>query len=234
MAIEVDTSRIEATLHMVIARRGKEFFIWRLFEPIRWVGRISQIMSDLASAIRDDEDGFDQDSPVLRINESLVTIIEESIRAISALDSGCDPREMVLAEYRSAKSKHGDRTLDSESNDDRARYMAVAEEVGEIARAMTYDREHAGELVHEIVQLMGLALAWLALRVGDYLNDPPALDLWVVVTADGAPARLSQNHVMVYTEEETPRRVMRNLNNYTRAEGCRLVRYVPAEFVVEE
>lgn len=72
-----------------------------------------------------------------------------------------DPWEAMRDEYDRAKLKHGDMTLDSDTPTDNQRFYALVEELGEIARALTYDKEHAGELAAEIRQLGALALAWL-------------------------------------------------------------------------
>lgn len=82
---------------------------------------------------------------------------------------GCeDPWALMRAEYDRARAKHGDCTLDGDGLTDTQRYCALLEEVGEIARALTYDRDHAGNLSEEIVQCGGLALAWLARETLEY------------------------------------------------------------------
>ncbi|MCR2051466.1 hypothetical protein NSA19_01060 [Actinomyces bowdenii] len=78
------------------------------------------------------------------------------LEALGVMDGWRAMRE----EYDRAKAKHGDNTLDSLTMDDDMKFFALMEEVGEIARALTYDREHAGELVDEITQTGALALAW--------------------------------------------------------------------------
>lgn len=78
------------------------------------------------------------------------------------LDLGIsDPWQAMCDEYDRAKAKHGDMTLDSDKPTNEQRFFAVVEEIGEIARALTYDQDHAGELTKEITQLGALALAWL-------------------------------------------------------------------------
>lgn len=78
-----------------------------------------------------------------------------------------DPYSAMRVEYDRARAKHGERTLDSSVPTAEQRYYALLEEVGEIARALTYDREHAGALSEEITQLGGLALAWLAFLLSE-------------------------------------------------------------------
>lgn len=77
-----------------------------------------------------------------------------------------DPWEAMREEYDRAKAKHGDMTLDSDKPTDEQRFYALTEEVGEVARALTYDQDHAGNLTNEITQLGALALAWLTHELG--------------------------------------------------------------------
>lgn len=72
-----------------------------------------------------------------------------------------DPWQAMRVEYDRARAKHGDCTLDGDGLDDIQRYCALLEEVGEVARTMTYDQDHAGELAGEVTQCGALALAWL-------------------------------------------------------------------------
>lgn len=57
--------------------------------------------------------------------------------------------------------KHPDATLDLPGLDDPARFVVLAEEVGEVARALTYDEGDPSDLARELVQVAALALAWL-------------------------------------------------------------------------
>lgn len=72
-----------------------------------------------------------------------------------------DGFERMAAEYERAITKHGvDKVLTSPTMGDDLKFFAVTEEIGEVARCLTYDQEHAGEFVEEVVQLGGLCLAW--------------------------------------------------------------------------
>lgn len=76
-------------------------------------------------------------------------------------EEGAEPREVLAAGFRHAKSKHGDRTFDNDlPNLDRV--AAYLEELGELARALTYDKEHANEVAAELADIGELTLAWLA------------------------------------------------------------------------
>lgn len=66
----------------------------------------------------------------------------------------------VQSEAASALAKHGNHTPASRDMDRRDKLVILAEEFGEVARCLTYDRDHAGELYHELIQLAAMALMW--------------------------------------------------------------------------
>lgn len=76
-----------------------------------------------------------------------------------------DPMEEFAAEYERASKKHPGMTLDSDNHTDESRFYALAEEAGEVCAALTYDNKadtgHNSDLVSEVTQVGGLALAWL-------------------------------------------------------------------------
>lgn len=76
-------------------------------------------------------------------------------------EEGADPREVLAEGFRHAKSKHGDRTFDKDLPH-LDRVAAYIEELGELARALTYDKEHANEVAAELADIGELTLAWLA------------------------------------------------------------------------
>lgn len=77
-----------------------------------------------------------------------------------------DPVGEFLAEYERAAKKHPGMTLDSDSHTDESRFYALAEEVGEVCAALTYDNKadtgHNSDLISEVTQVGGLAVAWLS------------------------------------------------------------------------
>ena len=77
-----------------------------------------------------------------------------------------DVWQAMRDEYAHAKAKHGDNTFDNPNMDNVLKYMAIVEEVGEVAAAQTYDNledtGHKAHLLEEVVQVAGLACAWLA------------------------------------------------------------------------
>lgn len=70
-----------------------------------------------------------------------------------------------VAEYERAAAKHPGMTLDADGHTDESRFYALAEEVGEVAAALTYDNAnatgHNSDLISEVTQVGALALAWL-------------------------------------------------------------------------
>lgn len=75
------------------------------------------------------------------------------------------PEEEFLAEYGRAAKKHPGMTLDSDKHTNESRFYALAEEVGEVCAALTYDNKadtgHNSDLISEVTQVGGLAIAWL-------------------------------------------------------------------------
>lgn len=77
-----------------------------------------------------------------------------------------NPAEEFIDEYTKASAKHPGMTLDSDQHTNESRFYALAEEVGEVCAALTYDNAkdtgHNADLISEVIQVGGLALAWLA------------------------------------------------------------------------
>ena len=76
-----------------------------------------------------------------------------------------DPAAAFVAEWERAAVKHPGMTLDADGHTDESRFYALAEEVGEVAAALTYDNAqdtgHNADLIAEVTQVGALALAWL-------------------------------------------------------------------------
>lgn len=67
----------------------------------------------------------------------------------------------VSAEAIRALGKHGlENTPLNPQMDRRDKLVILAEELGEVARCLTYDQDHAGDLGQELVQLATMALMW--------------------------------------------------------------------------
>lgn len=94
----------------------------------------------------------------------LSRMVEDAILLLHWLNVD-DPVAEFLAEYKRAAVKHPGMTLDCDGHTDESRFYALAEEVGEVAAALTYDNAqstgHNASLVSEATQVGGLALAWL-------------------------------------------------------------------------
>ena len=73
--------------------------------------------------------------------------------------------ELYKEEFEAANLNHPGHTFDLPEVPDGDKYWALAEEVGEVAAALTYDNSdysgHKAELIKEIVQVGALALAWM-------------------------------------------------------------------------
>lgn len=64
----------------------------------------------------------------------------------------------LLAESYRAHAKHGDKSLLFSGLTDTQRLAALVEEVGEVARAMTYDNDQGREhLIKELIQVANVA-----------------------------------------------------------------------------
>ena len=76
-----------------------------------------------------------------------------------------DPAADFNAEYQLAAVKHPGMTLDCDGPTNENRFYALAEEVGEVCAALTYDNKadtgHNSDLISEVTQVGGLAIAWL-------------------------------------------------------------------------
>ena len=76
-----------------------------------------------------------------------------------------DPAAAFVAEWERAANKHPGMTLDCDGPTDENRFYALAEEVGEVCAALTYDNKadtgHNADLISEVTQVGALALAWL-------------------------------------------------------------------------
>lgn len=68
--------------------------------------------------------------------------------------------EAVDNEFGRAFDKHRGQTPRSWSVGDSTSLVVLVEEVGEVARAMTYDEGDADKLVAELIQVAAMAAAW--------------------------------------------------------------------------
>lgn len=73
-----------------------------------------------------------------------------------------DPWREILQARERAHAKHGSDSIEAESADS-PRWLAIlVEEVGEVARALTYDNASRVHLRAELVDVQAVASAWVA------------------------------------------------------------------------
>lgn len=68
--------------------------------------------------------------------------------------------DMVQREVARAKTLHRDKALTNPDVSDLEKLPTLLEEVGEVARALTYDQEGHG-LVEELTQVAACAVSWI-------------------------------------------------------------------------
>lgn len=127
----------------------------------RQLGRISLAMDQA------DDESCDYGSAHLygELEFELSRMVEDAALLLHFLGVA-SPEEEFLAEYERATKKHPGMTLDCDGHTNESRFYALAEEVGEVCAALTYDNAkdtgHNADLISEVVQVGGLALAWLS------------------------------------------------------------------------
>lgn len=127
----------------------------------RQLGRISLAMNQA------DDESYIHGSEYLygELEFELSRMVEDAALLLHFLGV-TDPVGEFLAEYERAAKKHPGMTLDSDSHTDESRFYALAEEVGEVCAALTYDNKadtgHNSDLISEVTQVGGLAIAWLS------------------------------------------------------------------------
>jgi len=68
----------------------------------------------------------------------------------------------LIGRYHAMRQKHGEYSIDGSLITNRERLAALGEEFGEVCRALTYDRDHAGNLREELIDLANVAVTWAA------------------------------------------------------------------------
>ena len=136
--------------------------------PFETVGRWHRQLGRISLAMDQANDEFyDHESEYLygEFDFELSRMVEDAALLLHHLGVA-SPDEEFLAEYKRAAKKHPGMTLDSDKHTNESRFYALAEEVGEVCAALTYDNAkdtgHNADLISEVVQVGGLALAWLA------------------------------------------------------------------------
>lgn len=75
--------------------------------------------------------------------------------------------DAIAAEYVRAHVKHAGHTPKSIHMSDGERLTVLVEEIGEVARAITYDNGDPEELVKELIQVAAMSAAWAEFAMGD-------------------------------------------------------------------
>ena len=133
------------------------YIVGRMNRALSW---IAYVVSDIQAATPEEADEYDE-----RDIEFWLKDIARSAAIFLKEISVVSPAVLFVAEYERAAKKHPGMTLDSDKHTNESRFYALAEEVGEVAAALTYDNAaktgHNAELVSEVTQVGGLAIAWL-------------------------------------------------------------------------
>lgn len=134
--------------------------------PFHTVGRWHRQLGRMSLAMDIVDDSSPAEDRVLLAEDlsfELSRMVEDAALLLHFLDVK-DPVGEFLAEYERAAVKHPGMTLDSDNHTDESRYYALAEEVGEVCAALTYDNAratgHNADLISEVTQVGALALAW--------------------------------------------------------------------------
>lgn len=141
---------------------------WEPVSPLTTIGLWSNDLSAISDAIvRLGEIGEDDDRRLVvarRIRRHLVAVATNATCFLRDLGVE-DPASAFVAEWERAAVKHPGMTLDCDGHTDETRFYALAEEVGEVCAALTYDNKadtgHNSDLISEVTQVGALALAWL-------------------------------------------------------------------------
>lgn len=140
---------------------------WTPVSPLTTVGMWHQDLSAISDVVVR-KDGVVEDHRLSvyarRIERHLVSVATNATCFLRDLGVD-DPAAAFAAEYERAAVKHPGMTLDCDGPTDENRFYALAEEVGEVAAALTYDNAqdtgHNADLISEVTQVGALALAWL-------------------------------------------------------------------------
>lgn len=150
-----------------LAYRIVEPFIEEMTDPFDAVGRWHAQLGRISLAMRTARDESYLVASEFLVDDlefELFRMVEEAALLLHWLDVD-DAADAFLTEYERAKEKHPGMTLDSDKHTNESRFYALAEEVGEVAAALTYDNTastgHNSDLISEVTQVGGLALAWL-------------------------------------------------------------------------
>lgn len=133
-------------------------------EHLHIIGRWHSMLGWIRVAILEAADRLDEGCAETEIAYCLLDIAAGATAMLQQLGID-DPANAFVVEYERAAAKHPGMTLDKDGHTDESRYYALAEEVGEVCAALTYDNKadtgHNSDLISEVTQVGGLAIAWL-------------------------------------------------------------------------
>lgn len=134
-------------------------------ERLHIIGRWHSMMGWIRVAILESEE--EPERKVRAESEIAYCLIDIAEGAAAMLQQlGVEgPTPSFIAEYERAAAKHPGMTLNSDRHTNESRFYALAEEIGEVCAALTYDNAtatgHNSNLISEVTQVGGLAIAWL-------------------------------------------------------------------------
>lgn len=128
------------------------------------IGRWHSMLGCIRVAILEAADRLDEGGAETEISYCLLDMAAGAAAMLQQLGVEV-PADAFVAEYERAAVKHPGMTLDSDKHTDESRYYALAEEVGEVCAALTYDNKantgHNADLISEVTQVGALAIAWV-------------------------------------------------------------------------
>ncbi len=128
------------------------------------IGRWHSMLGWIRVAILEAADKLDEGCAETEISYCLLDMAAGAAAMLQQLGVE-EPADAFVAEYERAAAKHPGMTLDSDKHTDESRYYALAEEVGEVCAALTYDNKantgHNADLISEVTQVGALAIAWV-------------------------------------------------------------------------
>lgn len=135
----------------------------RLYTVGRWHKSLGWLQSFICD-IEDESCSSEEDDAAFEMACHLRDIASGAAIMLSQLGV-TDPAAAFVDEYAKASAKHPGMTLDSDKHTNESRFYALGEEVGEVCAALTYDNKaatgHNSDLISEVTQVGGLAVAWL-------------------------------------------------------------------------
>ena len=148
----------------VIAAEARQYEESTLLVIKEWHG---SLRSSADCIIESGREGADPEYAKWLLDDIQFPLRSMAVGAAIILESlgVADPAAYFNSEYALAAVKHPGMTLNCDGPTNENRFYALAEEVGEVCAALTYDNKaatgHNSDLISEVTQVGGLAIAWL-------------------------------------------------------------------------